>query len=73
MAEAAEEIIKETCKELDIKIIDMAVGVDHIHLFIEYPPKYSVSWIAKRIKGRSSKLLRVGAYLRTPLFRGGYR
>jgi len=22
------------------------------------PPKYSVSWIAKRIKGRSSKLLR---------------
>ena len=25
---------------------------------IKYPPKYSVSWIAKRIKGRSSKLLR---------------
>ena len=24
-------------------------------LFIKYPPKYSVSWIAKRIKGRSSK------------------
>ena len=58
VAEAAEEIIRENCKELDIKIIDMAVNVDHIHLFIEYPPKYSVSWIAKRIKGRSSKLLR---------------
>lgn len=56
--EAAEEIIRETCKELDIQIIDMAVNVDHIHLFIEYPPKYSVSWIAKRIKGRSSKMLR---------------
>ncbi|MCK4397444.1 MAG: transposase [Methanophagales archaeon] len=27
-------------------------------LFIKYPPKYSVSGIAKRIKGRSSKLLR---------------
>ena len=25
---------------------------------IKYPPRYSVSWIAKRIKGRSSKLLR---------------
>ncbi|NQE44947.1 hypothetical protein C5S31_02835 [ANME-1 cluster archaeon GoMg2] len=36
----------------------MAVNVDHIHLFIKYPPKYSVSWIAKRIKGRSSKMLR---------------
>jgi len=34
------------------------VSVDHVHLFIKYPPKYSVSWIAKRIKGWSSKLLR---------------
>ena len=58
VAEAAEEIIRENCKELDIEVIDMAVGVDHVHLFIKYPPKYSVSWIAKRIKGRSSKLLR---------------
>ena len=58
VAEVAEEIIRETCKELDIEIIDMAMNVDHVHLFIKYAPKYSVSWIAKRIKGRSSKLLR---------------
>ena len=55
VAEMAEEIIRETCKELDIEIIDMAMNVDHVHLFIKYPPKYPVSWIAKRIKGRSSK------------------
>jgi len=37
----------------------MAVNMDHVHLFIhKYPPKYSVSGITKRIKGRSSKLLR---------------
>ncbi len=58
VAEAAEEIIRETCRELDIEVMDMAVNLDHVHLFIKYPPKYSVSWIAKRIKGRSSKLLR---------------
>jgi putative transposase len=58
VADAAEEIIRETCKELDIEIIDLAESVDHVDLFIKYPPKYSVSWIAKRIKGRSSKLLR---------------
>ncbi len=58
VAEAAEEIIRENCKELDIEVIDMAVGVDHVHLFIKYPPKYSVSWIAKRLKGRNSKLIR---------------
>ena len=55
IAEAAEEIIRENCKELDIEIIDMAMNIDHVHLFIKYPPKYSVSWIAKRLKGRSSK------------------
>ena len=36
----------------------LAMNVDHVHLFIKYPPKYSVSWIAKRIKGKSSKLIR---------------
>ena len=53
VAEAAEEVIPENGKEQDIEVIDMVVGVDHVHLFIRYPPKYSVSWIAKRIKGRS--------------------
>jgi putative transposase len=67
VAEAAEEIIREICKELDIKIIDMAVNADHVHLFIKYPPKYSVSFIAKRIKGESSKLLRE----KYPYLKGG--
>ncbi|MCD4843134.1 MAG: IS200/IS605 family transposase [Methanosarcinales archaeon] len=48
----------KTCKELDIEIIDMAINPDHVHLFIQFPPKYSVSFIAKKIKGRSSRILR---------------
>jgi putative transposase len=51
-------IIRKICKEVKIEIIDRAVNVDHVHLFIEYPSKYSVSFIAKRIKGRSSRELR---------------
>ena len=39
-------------------IIERAVNPDHVHLFIKYPPKYSVSFIAKRIKGRSSRILK---------------
>ena len=53
-----EAIIRKTCKEMDIKIIDISVNIDHVHLFIQYPPKYSVSFIAKKIKGRSSRILR---------------
>lgn len=56
----AEAIIGKTCVELEIEIIDMVVNLDHVHLFIKYTSKYSVSFIAKRIKGRSSKVLRRG-------------
>jgi len=58
VALALDDIIRKTCKDLNIEIIDVAVNVDHVHLFVKYPPKYSVSYIAKRIKGRGSRELR---------------
>jgi putative transposase len=58
VAMLAEVIIRKTCMELDIEVIDMAVNPDHVHLFIKYSPKYSVSYISKVIKGRSSRVLR---------------
>lgn len=53
-----EEVISEICDEMGIEIIEMAVNVDHVHLFIEYPLKYSMSHIANLIKGKSSRVLR---------------
>lgn len=53
-----EAIIRMICKELDIEIIDMSVSPDHVLLLIQYPLKYSVSFIAKRLKGRTSRILR---------------
>ncbi|MBC2697193.1 MAG: IS200/IS605 family transposase [ANME-2 cluster archaeon] len=53
-----EAVIRKICKELDIEIIDIAVNQDHVHLFIKYPLKYSVSYISKMIKGKSSRVLR---------------
>lgn len=53
-----EEVISEICEEMGIEIIEIAVNVDHVHMFIEYPPKYSMSYIANRIKGKSSRVLR---------------
>ncbi len=58
IAMIAEGIICKTCKELGIEIIGIAVNPDHVHLFIKYPPKYSVSYIAKMLKGKSSRVLR---------------
>ena len=42
----AEAIIRKRCKELDIEVIDMAVNPDHVHIFIKYPSKNSVSSIS---------------------------
>jgi putative transposase len=53
-----EEVISGICSDMGIEIIEMAVAEDHVHLFIEYPPKYSQSEIANRIKGHSSRVLR---------------
>jgi len=43
---------------MDIEIIEIAVNSDHVHIFFKYPPKHSMSYIAKRIKGSTSRILR---------------
>ena len=56
--EHARKVILEICDELGLEVIRMAVGADHVHIFFRYPPHLSVSEIAKKIKGKSSRLLR---------------
>ena len=36
VAFVAEGIIRGTCAEMGIKIIDMAVNIDHVHIFFQY-------------------------------------
>ena len=49
------ELIRQTCDKKDIEIIQGVVSKDHVHLYISYPPKLSVSEIVKALKGRSSR------------------
>jgi putative transposase len=58
VAVECERVIREVCADLGIHVIDMAVNPDHVHLFIRYPPKYSMSWVAQKIKSVSSFMLR---------------
>ena len=50
VAEVTEEIIRETCKELDIEVIDMAVNVDHVH------KTFKKSFIKKRFAIRRARM-----------------
>ncbi len=49
------EIIRQICDANDIAIIKGRVSQDHIHLYVSYPPKLSVSEMVRLMKGRSSR------------------
>ena len=55
--ERARTIIKQTCSELGVEIVDGVLAKDHVHMFLSVPPKYSISDVMRRIKGRSSRRL----------------
>ena len=48
------EIIRELCKWRDLEIIEGNVQIDHVHLVIWIPPKYSVSEAVGFLKGKSA-------------------
>jgi putative transposase len=49
------ELIRQTCKTLDVYIISGQVSVDHVHLLVSVPPDLAVSVLVQRLKGRSSR------------------
>jgi putative transposase len=51
------DLIKQIFEAKDVIILKGVVSKDHIHMHIEYPPKVSISEIAKAIKGRTSHLI----------------
>ncbi len=55
--ERCREIIRQDCEAMEIEILKGVLSKNHVHLHIEYPPKFSISLIVKQLKGRSSRLL----------------
>ncbi|MCS5662139.1 MAG: IS200/IS605 family transposase [Dehalococcoidia bacterium] len=51
------DLLRQICEANDIQIVKGHVSKDHIHLYVSYPPKLSVSEMIKRLKGRSSKMI----------------
>lgn len=53
-----EQIIRQVADELGVKVLELAINPDHVHLFISAYPTIPVHKIVRRIKGRSSNILR---------------
>ena len=51
-------VFKETMEEMGGTLEEFDGERNHVHLLIQYPPKWSISVIVNNLKGRSSRLLR---------------
>jgi len=51
-------IIKEVCINHKAELFEIEIMPDHVHILIEVDPQLGAHLITKRIKGRSSRILR---------------
>ena len=50
-------ILRQLCQQKGVEIIEAEACPDHIHLFVEIPPKMSVSSFMGYLKGKSSLMI----------------
>jgi putative transposase len=51
-------ILLQVARDTRSDLIELEVMPDHVHILIEIDPQYGISAVIKKMKGRSSKLLR---------------
>jgi len=56
--EKLEQIIYQVADKLEMKVLELAINPGHVSLFISAHPAILVHKIVRRIKGRSSNILR---------------
>ena len=57
IAERVRELIRQSCNSMNVTIIRGAIGREHIHILISYPPNESISKIVQQLKGKTSRVL----------------
>lgn len=48
------EIIRDLCRQKGIGLVEGHAMSDHVHLCLYIPPKYSISYVAGYLKGKSA-------------------
>ena len=51
------QMLRKLCDYKGVEIIEAESGVDHIHMLLSIPPKYSVAQIMGYLKGKSSLMI----------------
>ncbi len=48
------EILRQLCRQKDVELIEGKAMVDHIHMLLSVPPKYSIAMTIGYLKGKSA-------------------
>lgn len=59
IAERARALIRQCCNSMNVTIIKVSIGKEHIHLLLSCPPSISVSKIVQQLKGKTSRTLQM--------------
>ena len=51
------EIFQEIADNHDIEIDTMEVAQDHVHLFVSFPPRYSIASVVSKLKSISASVI----------------
>ena len=52
------ELIISFCQEFSVELIELEIMPDHVHLLVDVDPQFGIHNLIKRIKGRTSRILR---------------
>ena len=55
LREFVETVFKEIALANEFEIEAMEIAEDHVHIFLGFPPRYSISQVVQRFKGRSAR------------------
>ena len=58
MLKRIEELLKETCEQMDCELIEFNGEHDHTHLMVSVHPKVAVSNLVGKLKGKSAYFIR---------------
>ena len=48
------EILQELCRQKDVELVEGNAAIDHIHMLLSVPPKYSIAMTLGYLKGKSA-------------------
>ena len=53
--EFVERIFQQIAEVNDFEIEAMEIAEDHVHIFLGFPPRYSIAQVVQRLKGQSAR------------------